>query len=143
MGFRNGAYARIWEKSTQNITYGAGKSFTKYMVRLSISRKGNDDKFYQQFSGFCELKGDALEEMKGVKIPSSGGLPVRLGNVDLDNSYDAENGVTYWYPIIWSFDHSEEEASRANERPAKKGKTASQQVYNDNFAEVDDEELPF
>lgn len=142
MGFRNGAYARIWEKSTQNITYGAGKKFTKYMVRLSISKKGNDDKYYQQFSGFAELKGDALEEMRGVKIPENGGLTVRLGDVDLENSYNQESGITYWTPIIWSFDHSEEENHQTERTPSRnrKSQATAPVVIED---DVDDDDLPF
>lgn len=142
MGFRNGAYARIWEKSTQEITYGAGKKFTKYMVRLSISKKGNDDKYYQQFSGFAELKGDALEELRGVKIPSSGGLTVKLGDVDLENSYNQESGVTYWMPIIWSFDHSEQE-NHQTERTASKQKRVQEPTFVAVEDDIDEDDLPF
>lgn len=137
MGFRNGAYARIWEKGVQTINYGEGQSFTKYWVRLSVRRKGPDDTFYQQFSGFCELKGDALKEMRGVKVPQEG-LPVKLGNVDLDNSYDAEKETTYWNPIIWSFDHSEEEAPSHSEKKQNTKLSPGNNVTNDI-----DEDLPF
>lgn len=124
MGFRNGAYARIWKKDKQEITYGSGQSFTKYLAQVSISRK--DEKassgYRQLFNGFCELRGDALEEMKGVKIPQ-GGLSVKLGSVDLENQYDSAKNMTYWHPIIWSFDHDDgtnETKPKFNTRNARK-----------------------
>ncbi len=83
MGFRSNTYAKVWEIK-DNGNYAD--------VRIGISRKNRQTEQYEQdFGGYVRFIGSAYE---GVKKVGQGGT-VRLGEVDVTNSYDKEKKVTY------------------------------------------------
>lgn len=124
MGFRNGAYAKIWqvEPATE----------TRTKVRLSVSRKNKMTGEYEQdFGGYVSFVGTACAS-KAARLKE--GDRIKLGDVDLQNKYDKEKNTTYFYPTVFSF----EMADDAN----PSGGVARAQASVDS-GELDDSDLPF
>ena len=114
MGFRTGAYAKIWEVTPM--------SDTSTKVRLSVSRKNKQTNEYEQdFSGFVLSIGTAaakkaacLKEGERIK-------------------YDKEKKVTYTNFKMFSFEVEGDESSSQTTDP--------QPTVDD--GEIDDSRLPF
>ena len=84
MGFRTGAYAKVW-----SVEPGKG-NFTK--ARLSISRKNKEtDQYDQEFSGFVMMIGHAHAKAQQLKD----GDRIRLGDVDVTTTYNKEQKKEY------------------------------------------------
>lgn len=83
MGFRDGAYATVWEITDEG----------KYAsVRLSISRKDKQSGEYKtDFNSIVRFVGDAYQKIKGN--PSR--TRIRLGSCDTTNKYDKEKEKLY------------------------------------------------
>lgn len=115
MGFRNGAWAKIWDiKIAEN-----GKSAS---VKISISKKDEETGTYKQtFGQFVRFAGDALKKVKSLNA----GTRVKLVSVDVENKYDKETKVTTYYHTVWDI------------QPAS-GSTAAQSSQTD-----DDGDIPF
>lgn len=85
MGFRTGAYAKVWEVTPM--------SDTSTKVRMSISRKNKQSGEYEQdFSGFVLAIGTAAAK-KAASLKE--GNRIKLGDVDVTTKYDKEKKVTY------------------------------------------------
>ena len=94
MGFRNGAYATIWEITPETNTRTKG--------RISVSRKNKQTEQYEQdFGGFVEFIGTAAAG-KALKLRERS--RIKLGDVDVQTYYKKETGVTYTNYKIFSFD---------------------------------------
>jgi len=104
MGFRTGAYCKIWEiKPISN-------SMTK--IRISISRKKRgEDEYVQDFSGYVACIGTAAAD-KASRL--SVGDTIKLGDVDVSTTYDKEKKVTYTDFKVFSFDVSDRDAKGSN-----------------------------
>lgn len=94
MGFRNGAFATVWE------TRAGNGNWTE--VKLSISKKNRQSGEYEtDFSGFVRFIGTAnanaayLGERERIKI----------GECDVTNRYDRDKGVTYTNYAVFSFEN--------------------------------------
>ena len=93
MGFRIGAYAKVWSIEPKSDTW------TK--LRISISRKKKDSEEYvYEYSGFADVSG-TVPAARAAKL--SEGDKIRLGEVDDMCSYDKERGVERSYRKIFSF----------------------------------------
>lgn len=80
MGFRTGAYAKVWEVTPM--------SDTSTKVRLSVSRKNKQTNEYEQdFSGFVLAIGTAAAK-KAACLKE--GERIKLGDVDVTTKYDKE-----------------------------------------------------
>ena len=124
MGFRNGAYAKVWEVTPV--------SDTRTRIRLSISRKNKQTEQYEQdFGGFVSFVGTACAN-KAAKLKQ--GDRIKLGDVDLQNKYDKEKNTTYYYPTVFSFEPAD--SSAGTDRAE-----AAQADVDD--GDVDDSLLPF
>lgn len=122
MGFRTGAYAKVWEVTPM--------SDTSTKVRMSVSRKNKQTGEYEQdFSGFVLAIGTA-SAAKAARLKK--GDKIKLGDVDVSTKYDKEKEVTYTNYKMFSFDIEGEP-----DEPAE----APQPVVDD--GEVDDSRLPF
>ena len=98
MGFRTGAFCKVWTVEPVSNTMTKG--------RISISRKNkNTGEYDQEFSGYVSFVGTAAAQ-KGLKLKE--GDRIKLGDVDVTNTYNKEKGITYTNFKIFSFDTQEE-----------------------------------
>lgn len=94
MGFRNGAYATVWEINPVSDTF--------VKARISIDRKNRDTGEYEtDFSGWVQFNGTAACN-SAVKLHERD--RIKLGDVDVSNKYDKEKKQTYTNFKIWSFE---------------------------------------
>lgn len=94
MGFRTGAFAKVWEVKPM--------SDTSTKVRMSVSRKNKKtDQYEQEFSGFVMAIGTAAAS-KALKLKE--GDRIKLGDVDVTTKYDAEKKITYTNFKMFSFE---------------------------------------
>ena len=103
MGFRDGAFATVWEITNR------GENFSK--VRLSTSRrdKKNDGEYITDFSGFVSLIGKANEKVDDIEdVLGDGGenarCRIKIGACDVSNRYDKEEKREYVNFTIFDFD---------------------------------------
>ncbi len=126
MGFRNNAYAKIWEKEDKG-------SYS--VVSLSISHKTKDGDYVVDFNDrFVRFYGPAAEALKAVKE----GDRIQLKSVDVTNHYDKEAKKQYVNYIVYGFDVPGEYKPNQNKKHAQSG-TAN--IQGDAVDSVDD--LPF
>lgn len=125
MGFRTGAFARIWEVKPF--------SDTSVKLRLSVSRKNKQTGEYEQdFSGYVNAVGTAAAK-KAACLKE--GDRIKLGDVDVTTKYDGEKKVTYTNFKLFSFELD-------GDPPAPKSNNTEPQPSVDS-GEVDDDRLPF
>lgn len=93
MGFRNGAYLKVWEIKP--------KSDVSTQIRGSVSKKNKQTGEYEQdFSGFVSCIGkSAAKKAAGLKE----GDRIRLQDVDVSTTYDKENKKQYVNYKCFSF----------------------------------------
>lgn len=125
MGFRTGAYAKVWEVKPF--------SDTSVKLRLSVSRKNKQTGEYEQdFSGYVNAVGTAAAK-KAACLKE--GDRIKLGDVDVTTKYDGEKKVTYTNFKLFSFELD-------GDSPATKSNNTEPQPSVDS-GEVDDARLPF
>ena len=121
MGFRNGAYATVWD-----INPGRG-NYTD--VRISIGRKDQTTGEYNNdFSGFCMFIGNARAKAESLRERDR----IQLKEIDVSNVYDKERQREYTNFKVFDFDRVE-----SNFAPG--GPPASNAYEGD----AGDEPLPF
>lgn len=129
MGFRTDAFAKVWAVENKG-NYS--------VVELSTSKKNKTtDEYETDFNGkFVRFIGTAHSQVQGM----AKGTSIKLGNVEVTNSYNKETKVQYTNFLVFSF-----EVSSGNN--SNNSKPASSQVDNNGFVnipdEIDSEELPF
>ncbi len=123
MGFRTGAYAKVWEVTPL--------SDTKTKLRISISRKNKQTNTYEQdFSGYVVCFGTAVANA-AMKLGE--GARIKLGDCDVSTRYDAEKKITYTNYKLFSFEAEEGGVPK----PIDMGEP-------EDFEEIaDDNQLPF
>lgn len=125
MGFRTGAFAKVWEVKPI--------SDTNVKLRLSVSRKNKQTGEYEQdFSGFVNAVGTAAAKKAGGLKE---GDRIKIGDVDVTTKYDAEKKVTYTNFKMFSFELD-------GDSNAPKPNNTEPQPSVDS-GEVDDSRLPF
>lgn len=125
MGFRTGAYAKVWEVTPM--------SDTSTKVRMSVSRKNKQtDEWEQDFSGFVLCVGTAAAR-KAAKLKE--GDRIKIGDCDVSTRYDAQKKVTYTNFKLFSFEdadgNSGTESDKTDPQPTVDG------------GEIDENRLPF
>lgn len=124
MGFRTGAYAKIWEVSPM--------SDTSTKVRMSVSRKNKQTSEYEQdFSGFVLCIGTAAAK-KALQL--SEGSRIKIGDCDVTTKYDEQKKITYTNYKMFSFEDADGNSSSAD--PTDPQPTVGE-------GEEDDNRLPF
>lgn len=123
MGFRTGSYAKVWAVEP--------KSDTNTTVRISISRKNKQTGEYEQdFSGFVSFVGTATAK-KAACLKE--GDRIKLGDIDVTTSYNAEKKITYTNFKCFSFETEETNTTTNTSEPQPEVDSG----------EVDDDRLPF
>jgi len=125
MGFRTGAYAKVWEIEPVRETA------TK--IRISTSRKDRQTGEYEQdFSGYVLCIGTATAA-NAAKLRKGDGI--RIGDCEVTTRYDKDRKVTYTNYRIYSFEGAgvgKRQSDPADPQP------------KEDFAEIDDSQpLPF
>lgn len=96
MGFRSGAYAAVF-----SVKKGNGKY---YDVNLTTSKKDKSSGNYNtDFRGFARFIGNAADTI--AKYSGKNGSPVcriKLGDVEVTNSYNKEKDITYTNYAVFS-----------------------------------------
>lgn len=108
MGFRQGAFARIWSIEDK------GKYYTGNM---STSRKKQDGSGYETDfqDGFVRFVGSAHEALNGVEIPKKG-LAVKLSSCEVTNRYDPNTKKTYTNYAVFGIEIQDGSAKPANQQ---------------------------
>lgn len=126
MGFRNGAYATVWEVKPGNGNYSD--------VRISISKKSRQTGEYEtDFSGFVRFIGSAHENAAVLDERAR----IKIGECDVTNRYDKEKRQTYTNYAVFSFESVDGNGS---------GPNTQVDTDSDGFMSVPDnidEDLPF
>jgi len=115
MGFRQGAYATVWEIKAQ------GDNFTK--IRVSISRKNKKtDEWVNDFNGFVSLIGEAHKKADRLADMIGDGerARIRLGSCDVSNRYDKDEEREYTNFTLFDFDFTDDLSSDSDEPSSEK-----------------------
>ena len=126
MGFRTGAYAKIW-KTEDKGNYS--------VVELSTSKKNKQTgKYETDFNGkFVRFIGQAHTDIKKY----GDGIKIKLGDVEVTNNYNKETKIGYTNFLVFSFE-AEESNTNTN--------TGSLPTGNEDFMKISDgleTDLPF
>lgn len=151
MGFRQGAFARIWSVNDE------GKYST---ANVSVSRKNKETNKYDiEFSDrYVRLVGSAHEAAKELKLPTRGefdprydkGVSVKISSCDVTNNYDARTEKLYTNYVIFGFeipDNNNDDSKTKNTEKTQKttgNKSKTKTINKRETVELEDEdELPF
>lgn len=94
MGFKTGAYAKIWQVTP--------RSETVTELRISTSRKNKDSGEYEQdFGGYVRCVGTACAA-KAASLAE--GDKIRIGDVEVTRRYDKEAQKEYTNFTVFSFE---------------------------------------
>lgn len=123
MGFRNGAYAKVWEiKPVWD---------TNTKCRISTSRKNKDSgEYMQDFSGYVSFVGTANAK-KAACLKE--GDRIKLGDVDIISKYDADKKQTYYNFTCFSFETVNNTDTASS--------TTESNPFTNSFAAVDSGEI--
>ena len=126
MGFRTGAYAKVW-KTEDKGNYS--------VVELSTSKKNKQTgKYETDFNGkFVRFIGQAHTDIKKY----GDGIKIKLGDVEVTNNYNKETKMSYTNFLVFSFEA--EEGSVSND-------TGGLPTGNEDFMKISDgleTDLPF
>jgi len=125
MGFRNGAYATVWEVKP-------GFS-TSQRCRLSITRKDkNTQELVSEFSGYCDFWGTAAAKAQRLKTKDR----IKLVNVDVTNRYDKKTEKEYINFKVFDFEP-------ADGQPSSGGGQASPVAGNLYEGDASEDNVPF
>lgn len=125
MGFRSGAYAKVWEIIPM--------SDTGTKLRISISRKNKQTGEYEQdFSGYVLCVG-SVAARNALKLKE--GARIKLGDCDVTTKYDAQKKITYTNFKLFSFEAEDGGGLMIQDN------TAPQPTVDE--GEFDDSRLPF
>jgi len=125
MGFRTGSYAKVWRFEDKG-NYS--------VVEISTSKKNKTtDQYETDFaSKFVRFIGQAHTDIQALQE----GIKIKLGDVEVTNSYNKETKQGYTNFLVFSFEQAEYQDN-----------APSQQVSgNDDFMKIEDtleDSLPF
>lgn len=126
MGFRQGAYAKIWKIEDKG---------NYHVAQMSISRKNKDTGVYdtEWQNNFVRLVGTAHQQIATMDISRN----VKIGSCDVTNKYDKDKNTTYTNYVVFNFEDNPD----GGLKPAAPKPTA----LNDFVSVADDvaDELPF
>ena len=130
MGFRNEAYATLWEvRSTKNPKIMSG--------RLTVSRKKPDGTWDDEFNQWVKFIGKAREKAEDI----DGRTRIKILECDTRAPYDMEAKATKWYEfIIFDFETMDGNANTGS-KPSTKAPAKKTAFEYD--GDSDEEDVPF
>lgn len=129
MGFKNNAYAKVWEVINEK----NDKGYRSPQLRISISRKDKESNYVQDFGGYVSLMGDCRKLVDDINV----GDTVKLISVDVSNHYDKDNRATYTYYKVWELEQPDKNESGSSNN--SKTNTKAENTTDDQS----EEDLPF
>ena len=141
MGFKTGAWATIWR-------FADSAYENQERVQISISRKDKDGNFVKDFSDFVTFYNAAAKVVGSLPERSR----IKLGAVDVSNSYNKETGksfVNYKVFSIEQYSNNGEHDSDNGEHTASSTKSSAKKeevpksALDDTEDETDEDDLPF
>lgn len=152
MGFREGAFATVWEVTDR------GDNFTK--IRVSTSRKDKkNDEYVTDFNGFVSLIGEAHKKADLIDRGLENGdrYRIKLGACDVTNRYDKAAGREFVNYTLFDFESADGSSSdggsgksknsgKKTNNGAKKAKAAPPPLEDDSDDENESDsgdDLPF
>ena len=133
MGFRKGAYAKVWE------VIPIGDTRTKLRVFISYKNKQTGE-YEQDFSGFILCIGTACAA-KAAKLQK--GESIRLGDCDVTTWYNKETGTNYTSFKIFSFDEQDKASGQDPKRNLPDSQPDEVEGMDDPDYPEHDDRLPF
>lgn len=123
MGFRTGAFAKVWRFENKG-NYS--------VVELSTSKKNKQTEQYEtDFSGkFVRFIGQAHADIQSLQE----GVKIKLGDVEVTNSYNKETKQAFTNFLVFSFEVADNSGN---------GQTPASSDGFMNIPDGIDEELPF
>lgn len=109
MGFRSGAYCKIWDVSSLSDRVAK--------LRLSIDRKNKEGAYEQEFGDYVLFVGSACAS-QAMRLQK--GDRIRLGDVDVTNKYDKAARRTYYDFKVFSFEMADGKPGFSGSANAKK-----------------------
>lgn len=139
MGFRQGAYAKVWRVEDKG----------NYSVaQVSISKKNKDtDQYETEFQhNFVRLVGTAHDLGRSIE-EVQGGTSIKITSCDVTNLYDKEKKKEFTNFVIFGFEFPDNNSgnSSGNKKSSPK-KPSNKAAANDGFMNIPEgieEELPF
>ncbi len=138
MGFRTGAYAKVWEVRV--------KSPKVTSLRISVSKKNRDTGEYDtDFSGFVSCLGDVAAQAAKLET----GDRIKIGDIDVSTRYVKETNTQYTDFKMYNFEAVND--SKAGQKKPGGGQRNSGGGRRNNYAspdelselETDDNDMPF
>lgn len=134
MGFRQGAFAKVWSVEDK------GNYST---ARITISKKDKStDAYKTEFQdGFVRLVGQAHDAFKSVTIGEKG-VTIRISSCDVTNNYSEKDKKTYINFVIFGFEFPDGNDGNGGNNTT----SPSAPAKHDSFMNIPDdanEELPF
>lgn len=141
MGFREGAFATVWEVTNSS------DNFSK--IRMSTSRKDKKtDEYITDFNGFVSLIGEAHKKLNLIEsgLKNGGRCRIKIGACDVSNHYDKEAEREFTNFTMFDFESADGDnaggSNTAKKAPQKKAK-ASSPLSDESENEEEDGDLPF
>lgn len=149
MGFRQGAYAKIWSVNDM------GKYST---ANVSISRKNPNTNGYDiEFSNkYVRLVGSAHEAAKDLGLPTNEefnpetdrGVSIKITSCDVSNNFNKETMTMYTNFVIFGFEIPDNNSNgggykNSGSKKATNKKTPSKPAPKRDVDDDDDNDLPF
>ena len=149
MGFRQGAYARVF-------TYDAGEKYGT--ANVSVSRKNKTTNEYEvEFQdGYVRFVGEAHNKAVALGLPTKEnynnktdkGVSIKINSCDVTNKYDVEKKKLYINYVVFDFDvpdnNTDGGTNKADAATNTKTSKASKKSKKEAESEVlADDELPF
>lgn len=107
MGFREGAWATVWEVKKNP----SGRSFN---VNLSTSKKDRDTGEYEtDWSGYAMFAGDAAKKAATLKR----GDRIKLNGCEVTTKYVKEQEKKYTNYTVWDYEPSEFSSGGGKSKP--------------------------
>lgn len=132
MGFRQGAFAKIWKVENKG---------NYHVAEMSVSKKndaGGYDVTWQ--NKFVRLVGTAHTQADKLDISKS----VKIGACDVTNKYDKDKNTTYTNYVIFAFEDENDKNNNAkNSKPVKKSETEKTDGFYPIDETIEDDDLPF
>ena len=147
MGFRDGAFATVWEITEER------NNFAK--VRISTRRKDKKtEEYITDFSGFVSFVGNAFKKIDDIRdtLGDHGRCRIKLSACDVSSRYDKAAGREYINFTVFDFTFPQENGSgddnKSSGKKADNAKTAcktktSPPPLEDDDETNDEESVPF